>query len=159
MILTLEILAATGACQEGYDVGVQLGGLINMDIEESAAILESNGYVQYANWVRNLINNPLALKLSGGYSSVFYCVYNPVDNIYLRTYDETLIETIKQTIMGLHPGVDQSLITTQIVATNTLSNQLCCAQLDAPVLQLLMTGVMPTTTATTTSTGYIGSVG
>jgi hypothetical protein len=158
MMLSQELLDAVIPCKEGYDIGFALGCL-NMDSAEVITILEANNHHDYANWVRNLDNNPIALKISGEYASACYCVYNPVDNVYLSTQDETQIGFIKQTIIDSNPAVDQTLITVR-VALKTLSGQPLYAQLDNTVVQMLApAGPPPTTTATTTSTGYMGSIG
>ena len=116
MLLTQELLDTVGPCIDGYTIGVALGCL-NLESEEAIVIFENNNYKAYADWVRDLANNPKALKFTGEYTSISYCVFNPVSNVYITTSEKTHIALIKQLIINDNPGVDQTLITTQEILT------------------------------------------
>jgi hypothetical protein len=97
MKLTEEILKHPFilACQEGYDIGVSLGCL-NADTKEAIKIFEENGYKKYADWVRRLEKDPLAIKLSNEYKSLRYLVYNPKENKYLAVKTKERAEEIQK---------------------------------------------------------------
>jgi ABC-type sulfate transport system substrate-binding protein len=109
MILTQALLDAVGACGDGYNIGVQLGCL-NIDSEAAITIFEANNYPRYADWVRALYSNQIALKISNSYTSIQYLVFDPGYKAFVSTTNQSDIAVIKDQIIFANPDSDPSLI-------------------------------------------------
>jgi hypothetical protein len=64
----------------------------------------------YAKWARDLYSNRIALKLSNHYEYIQYLVFDPVNNYFKATPNESDVDGIKQQIITDTPDVDQSKI-------------------------------------------------
>jgi hypothetical protein len=108
IILTQEILDAVGVCADGQRVAEEFN-CIGIDLAIGIQIMEDNN-TGYAKWARDLYSNRIALKLSNHYEYIQYLVFDPVNNHYKATPNESDVAGIKQQIIEDNPGVDQSQI-------------------------------------------------
>lgn len=108
MILTQEILDAVGACADGQRVAKEFN-CIGIDVAIGIQIMEDNN-TGYATWGRSLYTNKIALKAANYYEYIQYLVFDPVNNHYKATPNESDVAVIKQKIITDNPGIDHSKI-------------------------------------------------
>ena len=108
IILTQEILDAVGVCADGQRVAEEFN-CIGIDLAIGIQIMEDNN-TGYAKWARDLYSNRIALKLSNHYEYIQYLVFDPVNNYFKATPNESDVDGIKQQIITDTPDVDQSKI-------------------------------------------------
>jgi hypothetical protein len=108
IILTQEILDAVGVCADGQRVAEEFN-CIGIDLAIGIQIMEDNN-TGYAKWARDLYSNRIALKLSNHYEYIQYLVFDPVNNYFKATPNESGVDGIKQQIITDTPDVDQSKI-------------------------------------------------
>jgi hypothetical protein len=109
MILTQELLDATNACRPGVDKGIELN-CIGLDCKDVIQILENNNCQEYAIWINGLYSNQTALKISKYYEYIQYLIYDPIENHFKSTPNESDISAIKEQIILDNPEIQQSLI-------------------------------------------------
>ena len=108
MILTQEILDAVGVCADGQRVAEEFN-CIGIDLEIVIQIMEDNN-TGYATWVRRLYKDRIALKTANYYEYIQYLVFDPVNNHYKATPNESHVHTIKQEIINYTQEMDHSKI-------------------------------------------------
>jgi len=109
MILTQELLTAVDVCEHGQQTA-ETYNCINLDLNTVEKIMQENNMPGYANWVKSLFSNQTALKVSKYYEYIQYLVYDPIENHFKSTTNESDIPTIKEQIILDNPEVQQSLI-------------------------------------------------
>jgi hypothetical protein len=123
MILTQELIDATSPCSDGYALSLQLGCALNMESEDAIQLLEASGYPQYANWVRSLYTNPIALKMMNCCTSIQYLVLDPVANVFVSTTVQSEVAAIKEQIIFANPDIDPSLIVAYEEITSSIDGK------------------------------------
>jgi hypothetical protein len=108
IILTQEILDAVGVCADGQRVAEEFN-CIGIDLAIVIQIMEDNN-TGYAKWVRSLYTNRVALKLSNYYEYIQYLVFDPVNNHFKATPNESDVDALKQEIIEYTLEIDHSKI-------------------------------------------------
>jgi len=108
IILTQEILDAVGVCADGQRVAEEFN-CIGIDLAIGIQIMEDNN-TGYAKWARDLYSNRIALKLSNHYEYIQYLIFDPANQHFKATPNESDVEGIKKQIIDDNPGVDESQI-------------------------------------------------
>ena len=109
MILTQELLTALGICEHGQQTA-ETYNCINLDLDTVERIMQENNMPEYATWIRMLYSNSVSLKVSGYYEYIQYLIYDPIENHFKSTPNESDVQSIKQQIISDNPEIEQSLI-------------------------------------------------
>lgn len=96
-ILTQEVLDAVGVCADGQRVAEEFN-CIDIDLAIGIQIMEENN-TGYAKWARDLYSNRIALKAANYYEYIQYLVFDPINNQFKATPNESDAYALKQQII------------------------------------------------------------